>query len=204
MSRQCDYIWKILFVGNSGVGKSSVMLRFINEEFKEDVSATIGVDFKLKYLKIGDVVHKLALWDTAGQERFRGLTSSYYKGANGVIVMYDVTDRKSFNEVDSWIQEVKNNCSCTPIFCIVGNKIDKRINNESNVNSVRIEEGKQLAMKHNCMFLETSARTNEGIEFLFKELANKLVSLQIKKQEKKTNYVHLESEEEKNFSLCPC
>ncbi|XP_039821722.1 ras-related protein RABC1-like isoform X2 [Panicum virgatum] len=121
-----DYLFKLLLIGDSGVGKSSLLLRFTADSF-EDLSPTIGVDFKVKMVNIGGKKLKLAIWDTAGQERFRTLTSSYYRGAQGIIMVYDVTRRETFTNLsDIWAKEIdlySTNQDC--IKMLVGNKVDK-------------------------------------------------------------------------------
>ncbi|KAL1077818.1 hypothetical protein V6Z11_D10G120100 [Gossypium hirsutum] len=121
-----DYLFKLLMIGDSGVGKSSLLLSFTSDSF-EELSPTIGVDFKVKYINAGDKKLKLAIWDTAGQERFRTLTSSYYRGAQGVIMVYDVTRRETFTNLsDVWAKEIElysTNQDC--IKMLVGNKVDK-------------------------------------------------------------------------------
>ncbi|EOA38476.1 hypothetical protein CARUB_v10010231mg [Capsella rubella] len=121
-----DYLFKVLLIGDSGVGKSSLLLSFTSNTF-DDLSPTIGVDFKVKYLTIGEKKLKLAIWDTAGQERFRTLTSSYYRGAQGIIMVYDVTRRDTFTNLsDIWAKEIdlySTNQDC--IKMLVGNKVDK-------------------------------------------------------------------------------
>ncbi|EZG61125.1 Rab-related GTPase family protein [Gregarina niphandrodes] len=172
--RSYDAIIKLLLIGNSGVGKSSCLLRYVGENFDEGLLATIGVDFRIKYETIGKKTYKLAVWDTAGQERFRGLTSSYYKGAQGVILMYDVSDRDSFASLDGWMKEIQKHCNTTnPVLCVIGNKIDTRRNSS---NFVSTEEGREFAMAHQMLFVETSAKTSEGIELAFDELVHKVIS----------------------------
>ncbi|KAJ9564910.1 hypothetical protein OSB04_000876 [Centaurea solstitialis] len=121
-----DYLFKLLLIGDSGVGKSSLLLRFTTDSF-EDLSPTIGVDFKVKFVTVSGKKLKLAIWDTAGQERFRTLTSSYYRGAQGVIMVYDVTRRETFTNLsDIWAKEIdmhSTNQDC--IKMLVGNKVDK-------------------------------------------------------------------------------
>jgi len=120
-----DHLFKILLVGDSGVGKSSVLLRFTQNEF-EDMSPTIGVDFKLKMMNVEDKRLKLTIWDTAGQERFRTLTSSYYRGAHGIIFVYDVTRPDSFRGVEEiWMNEVESYSTLDAIKIVIGNKVDK-------------------------------------------------------------------------------
>lgn len=119
---------KILLIGSSSVGKSSLLLRYTDDEYlgPEEASATIGVDYKSKSLSVGGKRYNLSIWDTAGQERFRTLTSSYYRGAHGVIVVYDVTDRESFDALPTWFNELETFTSSADVVkIIVGNKVDK-------------------------------------------------------------------------------
>uniref|UniRef100_A0A0M3IC72 small monomeric GTPase n=2 Tax=Ascaris TaxID=6251 RepID=A0A0M3IC72_ASCLU len=161
---------KILIIGESGVGKSSLMLRFVDDTFDPEISATIGVDFRVTSRTVDGNRVKLAIWDTAGQERFRTLTPSYYRGAQGVICVYDVTNRCSFERLDHWMNEVdtystKNNA----IKMLVGNKIDKT----SRV--ITREEGLQFAKRHRMLFIEASAKTREGVQCAFEELIEKVI-----------------------------
>ena len=103
LSQDYDYCFKLLIVGNSSVGKSSVLIRFADNGFQENFLPTIGVDFKIRTIDSQNSVIKLQIWDTAGQERFKTITAAYYKGAQGVMLMYDITDRKSFNDLQNWI-----------------------------------------------------------------------------------------------------
>uniref|UniRef100_A0AAQ5X6R6 RAB18A, member RAS oncogene family n=1 Tax=Amphiprion ocellaris TaxID=80972 RepID=A0AAQ5X6R6_AMPOC len=117
---------KILIIGESGVGKSSLLLRFTDDTFDPEQSATIGVDFKVKTISVDGNKAKLAIWDTAGQERFRTLTPSYYRGAQGVILVYDVTRRETFTKLDNWLNELETYCTRNDLVkMLVGNKIDK-------------------------------------------------------------------------------
>eukprot|EP00854_Cymbomonas_tetramitiformis_P001966 gene1966-2650_t len=142
-----DHLLKLLLVGDSGVGKSSLLLRFTQDSF-EDMSPTIGVDFKLKYVDIGDKKLKLTIWDTAGQERFRTLTSSYYRGAQGIILAYDVTRRETFENLSEiWLREVDMYATVQDaVWMIVGNKIDR-----SSERAVTREEGIALARSHGAL-----------------------------------------------------
>merc|ERR1712025_1229829 len=165
-----DHLFKILLVGDSGVGKSSVLLRFTQNEF-EDMSPTIGVDFKLKMMNVEDKRLKLTIWDTAGQERFRTLTSSYYRGAHGIIFVYDVTRPDSFRGVEEiWMNEVESYSTLDAIKIVIGNKVDKE-----DTRKVTREEGKSFARRHGCLFLETSAKTSQGVEQVFQELLQKIL-----------------------------
>ena len=120
-----DYIFKVLLIGDAGVGKSSILLRFTDDSFEEQMASTIGVDFRVKTVTLGGKTVKLTIWDTAGQERFRTLTSSYYRGCHGVILVYDVNERESFTHLQQWLEELEL-YSTTQHFVklLVGNKID--------------------------------------------------------------------------------
>uniref|UniRef100_A0AC34RND3 Ras-related protein Rab-18 n=1 Tax=Panagrolaimus sp. JU765 TaxID=591449 RepID=A0AC34RND3_9BILA len=161
---------KILIVGESGVGKSSLMLRFVDDTFDPEQSATIGVDFRVTTVNIDNQLVKLAIWDTAGQERFRTLTPSYYRGGQGIICVYDVSNRASFDRLGHWIAELDTYCTKSDaVKMLVGNKIDV----EDRV--VSREEGLQFAKKHRMLFIEASAKTREGVQFAFEELIEKIL-----------------------------
>jgi len=164
---------KLLIIGESSVGKSSLLLRFTDDAFDPEQAATIGVDFKVKTVKVhGDKV-KLAIWDTAGQERFRTLTPSYYRGGQGVIVVYDVTNRDSFSKVDNWLTELETySTNLDLVKMLVGNKCDLESQGERTVSK---EEGLKCARKHQMMFIEASAKTREGVACAFEELVEKII-----------------------------
>ncbi|XP_051989869.1 ras-related protein Rab-18-B-like [Xyrauchen texanus] len=161
---------KILIIGESGVGKSSLLLRFTDDTFDPELSATIGVDFKVKTIAIDGNRAKLAIWDTAGQERFRTLTPSYYRGAQGVILVYDVTKRDTFTKLENWLNELETYCTRNDLVkMLVGNKIDKD-NREVDRN-----EGLKFARKHSMLFIEASAKTRDGVQCAFEELVEKIL-----------------------------
>ncbi|XP_022767261.1 ras-related protein RABC2a isoform X1 [Durio zibethinus] len=168
-----DLSFKILLIGDSGVGKSSLLVSFISAS-AEALAPTIGVDFKIKLLTVGGKRLKLTIWDTAGQERFRTLTSSYYRGAQGIILVYDVTRRETFTNLsDIWAKEVElysTNQDCLKM--LVGNKVDR-----DSERAVSRDEGIALAKKLGCMFLECSAKTRENVEQCFEELALKIMEV---------------------------
>ena len=110
-SQNYDFTFKVLMIGNSCVGKSNILLRFSENVFHESFLPTIGVDFKIKNIDIDDKVVKLHIWDTAGQERFKTITATYYKGAHGIILVYDITDRQTFSDLENWLEECRNNGS---------------------------------------------------------------------------------------------
>ncbi|VDK79421.1 unnamed protein product [Onchocerca ochengi] len=161
---------KILIIGESGVGKSSLMLRFVDDTFDPEIAATIGVDFRVTSMMVDNNRVKLAIWDTAGQERFRTLTPSYYRGAQGVICVYDVSNRQTFERLGHWMNEVDTYSTKTDaVKMLIGNKID--ITNRE----VTREEGLEFAKKYRMLFIEASAKTREGVQCAFEELIEKVL-----------------------------
>lgn len=161
---------KILIIGESGVGKSSLLLRFTEDSFNPDQSLTIGVDFKTKKLTIDGNTVKLALWDTAGQERFRTLTPSYYRDAQGAILVYDVTSQQTFTKLESWLSELETYSTKSNIVkMVVGNKIDM------SDREVSREEGMKFARRHATLFIEASAKTKDRVQCAFEELVQKII-----------------------------
>ena len=160
------YIIKILTLGDTMVGKSSIVLRFSENKFDDNQFATIGIDFKTKYIKIADSSVKVLIWDTAGQEKFQNIAKQYYKGANGVLLIYDIGSRKSFERIDFWLKELKENNRIDELFiCLVGNKVDledKRV--------ITTEEGEKYAKDNNILFFEVSAKTGKGVVELFNKV----------------------------------
>ncbi|XP_060111623.1 ras-related protein Rab-18-B-like isoform X2 [Heteronotia binoei] len=154
---------KLLLVGDSAVGKSSLLLRFTEDHFEPYLNPTIGVDFKVKKMVVGDLPLQLAIWDTAGQERFRTLTPSYYRGAQGVILVYDVTRRETFVGLESWLRELEMYTTKKNVVkMLVGNKIDKADR------EVDRKEGLQFARTHSMLFI-ASAKRKEGVQSAFEE-----------------------------------
>ncbi|KAH3723019.1 Rab18 family GTPase [Pelomyxa schiedti] len=164
-----DHLFKILMVGDSDVGKSSILLRFTENKFDEDQPCTIGVDFKIKYCDIQSKRINLTIWDTAGQEKFRSLTSSYYRGTHGIILVYDVSRKVSFEHVNQWLDEVElYSTNPDAIKMLIGNKVDKE-------RQVRREEAAMYARDKGMLFIECSAKTTQGIQQAFQELLLKIL-----------------------------
>ncbi|KAK4535972.1 hypothetical protein CDCA_CDCA06G1997 [Cyanidium caldarium] len=176
-----DYLFKLLLIGDSGVGKSCLLLRFAEGSFSSSYMSTIGVDFKIKSIQLDDgKVVKLQIWDTAGQERFRTITSSYYRGAHGIIIVFDVTDAESFQNVSTWVSEIEHYASESVCKLLVGNKTDL---DEQRV--VTREQAEELAHKLNVKYIETSAKTADHVEEAFvtmtKEIKSKTGNLPLSK-----------------------
>jgi Ras-related protein Rab-1A len=166
-----DYLFKILIIGDSGVGKSCILLRFAEDTFSEHYISTIGVDFKIRTIEQDGKHIKLQIWDTAGQERFRTITSSYYRGAHGIMVVYDVTDPESFDNVKQWITEIQRYGSESVTKLLIGNKTDleeRRI--------VSTEAGREYAKIMGIDFVETSAKDANNIDQAFYTLSAKIKS----------------------------
>jgi len=155
MTTEYDYLFKLLLIGDSGVGKSCLLLRFADDTYTDSYISTIGVDFKIRTVDLDTKTIKLQIWDTAGQERFRTITSSYYRGAHGIIIVYDITDKESFDNVRQWLFEIDRYASENVCKLLVGNKSDL-----SNKRAVEYEQSKSFANELNISFLETSAKKN--------------------------------------------
>lgn len=166
MSPEYDYLFKLLLIGDSGVGKSCLLLRFADDAYTESYISTIGVDFKIRTIELDGKAIKLQIWDTAGQERFRTITSSYYRGAHGIIVVYDVTDNESFNNIKQWLGEIDRYASREVNKLLVGNKNDLVENK-----SVDFNTAKEFADQLSIPFLETSAKNATNVEQAFLTMA---------------------------------
>eukprot|EP01087_Luapelamoeba_hula_P008261 TRINITY_DN205_c0_g1_i1.p1 TRINITY_DN205_c0_g1~~TRINITY_DN205_c0_g1_i1.p1 ORF type:complete len:244 (-),score=50.90 TRINITY_DN205_c0_g1_i1:74-706(-) len=160
-----DYLFKLLLIGDSGVGKSCLLLRFSDDIFTESFISTIGVDFKIRTIDVDGKRFKLQIWDTAGQERFRTITSSYYRGAHGIIVVYDITDAKTFESITKWLEEIDAFAGPTVLKLLVGNKCDRE-----SERAITAQKGSELAGSLGIPFIETSAKTTINVEEAFLRL----------------------------------
>lgn len=158
-----DYLVKLLLIGDSGVGKSCILLRFSDDSFTNNFITTIGIDFKIKKIFLDNKAVKLQIWDTAGQERFRTITSAYYRGAMGILLVYDVTDELSFNNIRNWMRNIEQHATEGVSKILVGNKCDM----EDHKRKVSFAKGKALADEYGIQFIETSAKNNAHIEEVF-------------------------------------
>jgi len=164
-----DFLFKLLLIGDSGVGKSCLLLRFADDTYTESYISTIGVDFKIRTIELEGKTVKLQIWDTAGQERFRTITSSYYRGAHGIIVVYDVTNIDSFTSVKQWLIEIDRYASEGVNKLLVGNKSDL-----TSKKVVEYSVAKEFAEALNMPFLETSAKNATNVEQAFLLMAKKI------------------------------
>lgn len=169
MNSDYDYLFKLLLIGDSGVGKSSILSSFVDNTFTDTHVSTIGVDFKISAIELENKIIKLQIWDTAGQERFKTVTTSYYRGAHGIIVVYDITNRESFDNIKYWLEEVLRYTSEKTNVLIIGNKSDL-----PNKRTVSFEEAKNFANKYSYDIIETSAKTNVNINKTFDNMATQI------------------------------
>lgn len=156
------YMFKYIIIGDTGVGKSCMLLQFTDKRFKQDHDLTIGVEFGSRMVKVEDKDIKLQIWDTAGQESFRSITRSYYRGAACALLVYDVTRRESFQHLNTWLQGIAENGNSDMVIALIGNKCDL-----DSRRTVSTEEGARFARENNLLFLETSAKTAFNIEEAF-------------------------------------
>jgi len=162
MSNDYDFLFKLLLIGDSGVGKSCLLLRFAEDSYTESYLSTIGVDFKIRTIDVDGKTIKLQIWDTAGQERFRTITAAYYRGAHGIVVVYDVTDSESFENVRMWLKEIERYAAEYVEKLLIGNKSDlvpKKV--------VEYSIAKEFADSLNIPFLETSAKDSTNVDEMF-------------------------------------
>ena len=164
MSGQEEQPLKILVIGESAVGKSCLLLRYTDNKFQETFMTTIGVDFKTKYIDIDGNHVKLQIWDTAGQEKFRSITKAYYRGAHGILVVFDISRRDTFNQTRMWIDSIKDASSDSIDVILIGNKCDLE-------RAVTKEEAEDLAAQYKIRYFETSAKDNTNVEEAFTYLA---------------------------------
>ena len=170
MSSESSKTFKILTIGESGVGKTCILRRFVENKFLKNHLATIGIDFKTKTLNINNQEIKLKIWDTAGQERFRNITTQYYKGADGIVLIYDVTDDASYEKIRDWMEQILSNTKREDIgLVLLGNKCDME------PRSVKEEQGIKMAEELKVSYFETSALTGQGINEAFNELTRDIM-----------------------------
>lgn len=165
-----DLLFKLLLIGDSGVGKTCLLFRFADDAFNTTFISTIGIDFKIKTIELGGKKIKLQIWDTAGQERFHTITTSYYRGAMGIILVYDITSPKTFDNITKWLRNIDEHANADVEKMILGNKADMEEKRQ-----VPRERGDEIAAQHRIPFLETSAKTNKNVEKAFLDLAQAIL-----------------------------
>jgi len=166
-----DLLFKLLLIGDSGVGKTCILFRFSDDAFNTTFISTIGIDFKIKTIELKGKKIKLQIWDTAGQERFHTITTSYYRGAMGIMLVYDITNQKSFENIAKWLRNIDEHANEDVEKMILGNKCDM---DESR--QISFDKGQQIAREHGIKFMETSAKNNINIERAFHELAEAILT----------------------------
>ena len=165
-----NYLFKYIVIGDSAVGKSNILLRYVHERFNEEFQSTIGVEFGAKNIEINNKICRIQIWDTAGQESFRSITRAYYKNSVCACIVYDITNRNSFQNVQLWIDDCKKQTPKTVLLILIGNKLDLESNRQ-----VSYEEGRSFAIDNDMLFFETSAKTGENIDELFNKSAETIV-----------------------------
>mmetsp|Transcript_22791 Transcript_22791/g.66358 ORF Transcript_22791/g.66358 Transcript_22791/m.66358 type:complete len:206 (-) Transcript_22791:174-791(-) len=170
--RGYSHLVKLLLIGDSAVGKSSVLLRYADDQFTSSFITTIGIDFKIKSITLDGKRVKLQIWDTAGQERFKTITTAYYRGAMGIILVYDVTNRTTFQNVQNWMRQIELHAAENVNKIIIANKCDV----DKGRRQVSFEEGKALADEYGVKFFETSAKGNIGVTESFESIASDVVN----------------------------
>ena len=170
MANIYNYLFKYIIIGDSSVGKSNLLMKFAHNKFTEDYQATIGVEFGAKNIELNDQIYRIQIWDTAGQENFRSITRAYYKNSVCAMVVYDISNRESFEHVQNWIEDVRNQSPKTVLIILIGNKIDLE-----DQRVVTYDEGNEFAMKNGLVFGETSAKSGVGIEEIFSKSVQEIV-----------------------------
>jgi small GTP-binding protein len=194
-SSDYQYIFKLILIGNSGVGKSSILNRYMNKAFEESYKCTIGVDFLMKSIEINGKTVKLQLWDTAGQEKYKSMVASYYRGANVALVVFDITSHESFDSLPLWIENYYKNGPEQKNIILIGNKKDMIEERQ-----VTQEEAELFSQTNNMIYFETSAKDGDNIDYVFTYAAEKLVEFyssqketNIKRQINQTNELQSQS-----------
>ncbi|EGC39005.1 rab11A, RAB family GTPase [Dictyostelium purpureum] len=167
-----DYLYKIVLIGDSGVGKSNLLSRFTRNEFSLETKSTIGVEFATRTIQTEGKTIKAQVWDTAGQERYRAITSAYYRGAVGALLVYDIAKQATYKSVERWLTELRENADRNIEIMLVGNKSDLR-----HLREVSTDEAKEFSEKHKLTFIETSALDSSNVELAFQNILTQIYHL---------------------------
>jgi Ras-related protein Rab-11A len=167
-----DYLFKVVLIGDSGVGKSNLLSRFTRNEFNLESKSTIGVEFATKSIQAEGKTIKAQIWDTAGQERYRAITSAYYRGAVGALLVYDISKHSTFENVERWLKELRDHAEANIVVMLVGNKSDLK-----HLRAVETDEAMAFAEQHNLAFIETSALDASGVDTAFQRILTEIYRL---------------------------
>ena len=192
-----DYIFKIVLIGDTSVGKSCLLTRFADDQFSESYVTTIGVDFRFKTMIVCDKITKVQVWDTAGQERYRSITNAYYRGAEAIMIVFDVTNKDSFTHIQDWMEEIIKYTGKDVVIIVGANKSDL------NDRNVKKEEMEEFSKKKGIKIFECSAKTGDGVENAFKYMVETLIKKNDKTSKEKNNGNNskLKTNEEKNKNI---
>ncbi|KAJ0251318.1 Ras-related protein RABA1e [Hirschfeldia incana] len=171
-----DYLFKLVLIGDSGVGKTNLLSRFTRNEFSIESKSTIGVEFATKSVHVDEKIIKAQLWDTAGQERYRAITSAYYRGAVGALLVYDITRHITFENVERWLKELRDHTDANIVIMLVGNKADLR-----HLRAVPMEEARSFSERENMFFMETSALDATNVEQAFTHVLTQIYRVMSRK-----------------------
>jgi len=203
-NKDYDYIFKIVLIGDTSVGKSCLLTRFADDQFSDSYVTTIGVDFRFKTMIVCDKITKVQVWDTAGQERYRSITNAYYRGAEAIMIVFDMTNRDSFTHIQDWMEEIIKYTGKDVVIIVGANKSDL------NDKKVKKEEMEEFTKKKGIKIFECSAKTGDGVENAFKYMVETLIKKNDKNSKEKNNInnsKHLKNsndENNKNISKKGC
>merc|ERR1712010_86261 len=203
-----DYLFKVVLIGDSAVGKSQLLSRFTRNEFKSDSKSTIGVEFATQTIQVDKKTIKAQIWDTAGQERYRAITSAYYRGAVGALLVYDISKHGTFENVERWLKELRDHAEANIVVMLVGNKSDLR-----HLRAVETDEAMAFSEQHNLAFIETSALDASGVDTAFQRILTEIYRLMSRRNlsvEETANQptftsgqsIHLTNNEEEKRKCC--
>uniref|UniRef100_A0A0R3RZV8 Ras-related protein Rab-8A n=1 Tax=Elaeophora elaphi TaxID=1147741 RepID=A0A0R3RZV8_9BILA len=193
-----DYSFTVMLIGDSCCGKTCLLIRFKDGAFlNNNFISTVGIDYRNKLVEVDDAKVKLQVWDTAGQERFLAITTTYYRDADALLLVYDLTNRQSFVNIRDWLTRIKENAKDTVLITLVGNKMDLQSSRK-----VKYEEGRELAEAYNISFIETSAKSGQNVKETFQGIARKLVQMQNSERARSKSPIELIETLSKSSSCC--